>query len=95
MRIVCISDTHELHRELEIPPADLLIHTGDWTFFSKNRNATADFNTWLGEQRMTLGRVLCPGNHEIYLEADPRRRARTDKASVLIGGSLTTGGLNI
>ena len=74
MRIVCISDTHELYRDLEIPPADLLIHAGDWTFFSKNRSVIADFATWLGEQPLKLGTVIVPGNHELHLEADHRRR---------------------
>jgi predicted phosphodiesterase len=32
MRIVLISDTHGLHRQLEVPPGDLLIHAGDFTF---------------------------------------------------------------
>jgi hypothetical protein len=31
MRIVCIADTYELHRELVVPPGDLLIHAGDIT----------------------------------------------------------------
>ena len=34
VRIVCISDTHELHRELSLPDGDLLIHAGDITFFN-------------------------------------------------------------
>jgi hypothetical protein len=33
--IVCISDTHELHRELDVPHGDILIHAGDFTMFSK------------------------------------------------------------
>jgi hypothetical protein len=32
MAIVCISDTHELHREVEVPAGDLLIHAGDFSF---------------------------------------------------------------
>ena len=47
VRIVCISDTHELHRELTLPDGNLLIHAGDFTVF----NSTAqirDFNLWLG-----------------------------------------------
>ena len=39
-----------LHRELEIPPADLLIHAGDFTFsFEKHLSMYEDFNNWLGE----------------------------------------------
>jgi hypothetical protein len=32
IRIVRISDTHELHREVEVPAGDLLIHAGDFSF---------------------------------------------------------------
>jgi hypothetical protein len=30
MAIVCISDTHELHREVEVPAGDVLIHAGNY-----------------------------------------------------------------
>jgi hypothetical protein len=49
LRIVCISDTHELHRELVVPPGDVLIHAGDFMFFGKGTQAITDFNSWLGE----------------------------------------------
>ena len=29
MRIVCISDTHSMHRQIQVPDGDLLIHAGD------------------------------------------------------------------
>ena len=35
LTIVLISDTHELHREVEVPPGDILIHAGDFTMNSK------------------------------------------------------------
>ncbi len=31
VRIVCISDTHAMHRNLRIPPGDILVHAGDIT----------------------------------------------------------------
>ena len=34
MKIVCLFDTHELHRDVEVPDGDLLIHAGDITFFA-------------------------------------------------------------
>ncbi len=33
MKIICISDTHNLHKDLKIPDGDMLIHAGDMTFF--------------------------------------------------------------
>jgi hypothetical protein len=44
IRIVCVSDTHELHREIDIPSGDMLIHAGDFTFFSKRPSTIADFD---------------------------------------------------
>lgn len=48
LRVVCILDTHELHRELAVPPGDLLIHAGDFTFFGRGTRAIVGFNDWLG-----------------------------------------------
>lgn len=71
--IVCISDTHELHRELDIPAGDLLLHAGDFTMFSRSLKAIEDFNDWLGEHSH-LHTIVIPGNHDSFLEAGPRRR---------------------
>lgn len=37
MRIVCISDTHGLHRKLVLPEADILIHAGDFMIHGRPR----------------------------------------------------------
>jgi hypothetical protein len=49
LTVVAISDTHQLHREFDVPPGDLLIHSGNFTMFSKSAAAILDFNEWLGE----------------------------------------------
>ena len=49
LTLVCLSDTHELHREVEVPPGDILIHAGDFTFMSGRRSQIKDFDLWLGE----------------------------------------------
>ncbi len=94
MQIVITSDTHELHRELEIPRGDLLVHCGDWTMFSKSLRAIEDFNDWVGDLPHRH-KLLVPGNHEFYLEADPRRRDLTDNATVLIDEAIEIDGLMI
>lgn len=94
MRIVCISDTHELHRELVVPPGDMLIHAGDFTFFSTRPNMIADFNEWLGEQPHRYKIVAC-GNHESAIEAEPRLRARLSNATLLLNEAVEVGGLKI
>ena len=69
MRIVVISDTHGLHRQLKMPSGDLLIHAGDFTFYSKPPSIISDFNAWLGKLPHRHKIVTC-GNHDYLLE-DP------------------------
>jgi Icc-related predicted phosphoesterase len=94
MDIVIFGDTHELHREVEIPAADLLICCGDFTMFGKSLEAIRDFNAWLGE--LPHPRKVCvPGNHEFFLEAEPARRSLISNATVLIDEEVTIEGLKI
>ena len=94
LRVVCISDTHELHRELDVPDGDLLIHAGDFTMFSKSAAAIRDFNTWLGELPHAH-KVICPGNHEFFLESDRSNRSLISNATVLINEGIEVMGLKI
>lgn len=94
LTIVCISDTHELHRELEVPNGDILIHAGDFSMFSKSAAAILDFNEWLGELPHRW-KVVIAGNHEFFLEADPSRRGLLSNAIVLINESVEIMGLKI
>jgi Icc-related predicted phosphoesterase len=94
LTIVCISDTHELHRELDVPNGDILIHAGDFTMFSKSAAAILDFNQWLGELPH-LWKIVVPGNHEFFLESDPSRRSLISNATVLINESVEILGLKI
>jgi Icc-related predicted phosphoesterase len=83
LRLVLLSDTHQLHREVEVPDGDILIHAGDFTMFSKSPNAIFDFNQWIGELPHRY-KIVIPGNHEFFLEADPSRRSMLDNAIVLL-----------
>ena len=94
MTIVCISDTHELHRELYVPDGDILIHAGDFTMFSKSASAILDFNEWLGKLPHRW-KILIPGNHEFFLESDPSRRRLISNATVLINEGIEIAGLKI
>lgn len=68
MKIVCISDTHQKHRDLEVPDGDILVHAGDFCFaFQANGHQlvqqVVEFNDWLG----TLPhkhKVVSAGNHD-------------------------------
>ena len=94
LTIVCISDTHELHRELDVPDGDILIHAGDFTMFSKSASAILDFNEWLGKLPHRW-KILIPGNHEFFLESDLSRRRLISNATVLINEGIEIAGLKI
>lgn len=94
LRIVAISDTHELHRELEVPAGDLLIHAGDFTMFGKSIQALLDFNAWLGELPHPH-KVVVPGNHEFMLEAEPDLCRVITNAIVLVNDFTVVSGVKI
>ena len=94
MDLVILGDTHEQHREVEVPAGDILIFTGDLSMFSKSLAAIEDFNDWLGELPHRW-KLVIPGNHEFFLEADARRRSLLSNATVLIDEEITIDGLKI
>lgn len=94
LTIVCISDTHQLHREVDVPGGDILLHAGDFSMFSKSLAAIEDFNDWLGELPHRH-KIVIPGNHEYFLESEPRKRSLLSNATVLINEGVDIMGLNI
>merc|ERR1712086_9792 len=73
MRFVCVSDTHTLHRWLQPPPGDVLIHAGDILLSSGTCNTgqkaiaqLRDFRNWLSalpyKHKISIG-----GNHDQLL----------------------------
>ena len=93
VRVVCISDTHELHRDFALPDGDLLIHAGDFTFWN-HVSKFQDFNNWLGELPHRH-KVVIPGNHDRAFSQDPRFRAMITNAALLINEGVRVCGLNI
>lgn len=69
-RLVILSDTHELHREIEpIPPGDILLFAGDFSFFGQSWPAIRDFDQWLGDLPHAH-KILVVGNHEVPVAAN-------------------------
>lgn len=70
MRLVCVSDTHSLHRRIpEIPEGDVLIHAGDCLGAGTLDNVE-DLNDWLG----TLPhrhKIVIAGNHDAAFQETP------------------------
>jgi Icc-related predicted phosphoesterase len=93
MRIVCIADTHELHRELVVPPGDLLIHAGDITDLSKRPWIYRHFDIWLGELPHRH-KIVIPGNNDYLLE-DPKERKVITNAILLVDSGVEIEGLKV
>lgn len=67
IKVVCISDTHgQIVKNL--PDADILIHSGDWSSRGTWKE-TNDFLIWMGQIRMGYKKVVCvPGNHDRWID---------------------------
>lgn len=66
MKIICISDTHNKHKEIIIPQGDLIIHAGDFTE-AGTKAETFDFLKWFSALPHQH-KILIAGNHDFYLE---------------------------
>ena len=76
MTSICmIADTHRRHREVVVPPCDVLIHCGDIGSFGEDEAATfADADAWFAGA--PAKHVLCVGgNHDFALETRAHRLA--------------------
>lgn len=66
MKIVHISDTHNRHHQLtDLPPADVIVHSGDFTEYGTEEE-TLDFLNWF------IGldyahKIFVTGNHDLCL----------------------------
>ena len=68
LRCVCISDTHTKHSMVDIPPGDVLIHAGDFTF-GGGEEEVKSFSDWLGTLDFEHKLVIA-GNHEVSFDLD-------------------------
>jgi Icc-related predicted phosphoesterase len=69
MRIIAISDTHNLHGETEIPEGDVLIHAGDFTEHG-TLEEVLEFERFL-RKLPHKHKILIAGNHDFYFENFP------------------------
>jgi predicted phosphodiesterase len=69
MRIVCLSDTHNLHDRIHVPEGDLLLHAGDATLRGTAGEVSAFFD-WLAG-RPHRHKVFVAGNHDFLFEREP------------------------
>lgn len=68
MRIVCLSDTHDRHDELDVPDGDVLVHGGDFTMVGDPHEieAFAGFLARLPHRH----KIVIAGNHDFLFQND-------------------------
>ena len=91
VRVVVISDTHQLHETMWVPPGDVLVHAGDLLVSSADLEAqlTAlhDVVAWLRRHPHAC-KVVIGGNHDRCL--DPRISTETaERAKAVFGDGVT------
>jgi predicted phosphohydrolase len=69
LRVICLSDTHSRHDEIDVPPGDILIHAGDFTIAGAIEEIAA-FNRWLGTLPH-VHKVIIAGNHDLIFQDSP------------------------
>lgn len=70
-KLCCISDTHNRHEELILPPADCLVHTGDYSMMGEYAE-TLEFLHWIAKQGSKYQIVFfLSGNHDFMAQDDP------------------------
>ncbi len=68
MRIVCLSDTHNFHDQIEVPDGDILIHAGDATGRGTVFEIT-QFAKWF-TSLPHKHKIFVAGNHDWLFETD-------------------------
>ncbi|MCP9198692.1 metallophosphatase domain-containing protein [Gramella sp. GC03-9] len=91
MRLICLADTHNQHRDLDLPEGDILIHAGDCTDGGSARESL-DFLDWFSEQPHKH-KILVPGNHDFFFEKEHHKDQIPENLHVLIGQSLEIKGI--
>ncbi|MDR0604181.1 MAG: metallophosphatase domain-containing protein [Bacteroidales bacterium] len=73
MRLLHLSDTHSQHRSLtDLPPADVIIHSGDVSFAGKGEEVM-DFIDWFGGLDYKY-KIFIAGNHDFCLDGKAKER---------------------
>jgi Icc-related predicted phosphoesterase len=94
VRIIHLSDTHMLHRRLEVPAGDVLVHSGDFTGEGTFDDYT-DVFSWL-DSMPHKHKLLVAGNHDsLFQQFAKLIRQRLPKSITYLEDSGTTiDGLN-
>lgn len=92
MQLCLLADTHRHHRQIEIPPCDLLIHCGDFcSFQTADEQTLEDVDAWFAE--LPARKIVCiGGNHDFLLH---RGEFQFAHAEYLVDRAITFEGITI
>lgn len=94
MEIVAISDTHNQHAKLSLPPGDVLIHAGDFTTEGTMKE-TISFMDWFEAQPHPI-KIVVPGNHDrLFAQDFPLAKSLVPEGiNLLMHDELVIGGIH-
>lgn len=69
MKIVCLSDTHNLHDKIVVPDGDVVVHAGDATMMGSIREVN-EFLEWY-DALPHRHKIFVAGNHDFLFQDDP------------------------
>lgn len=69
MKIVCISDTHGQHEQLDLPEGDMILHGGDFSKLGQSKEVQ-NFLNWFSSLDYRY-KVFIAGNHDFLPENRP------------------------
>ena len=88
VKIAVISDTHCQHSSIEIPPCDLLIHAGDFSYVGKMVDVM-ELNQWFGKLKqngIVKEIVAVAGNHDFIAQKNPSWTKETFTNCIYLDG---------
>ena len=92
-RLVCMADTHGLHRQVNVPEGEFLVHAGDFLRTGTDPAEIEDFDDWLAGLPHRH-KIVVAGNHDLLFERDPKlARKRLPHALYLENAAVAVGGL--
>jgi len=70
MKLVCLSDTHCRHKQIEVPEGDILIHAGDLCSVGRSLSEIESFGKWIRKQPHQY-KIVIAGNHDRMFQDYP------------------------
>lgn len=75
LTVVALSDTHNRHEDIRVPPGDVLVHAGDFTNYGTSEEIEY-FLKWFASMPHRH-KILIAGNHESALDPNDRRYGKS------------------